>query len=284
MTLTKTSRWLAPALVLLLALAQSASAQQAVWTDAAVQPSRNVGLVRQQAILLSYDGDDAGVFNDTTEFRSRTSFSYGLTKEFAFTASVPLVYRDTNSDLPDFDGDEFGLDDVMIMTKLRLWQNDFGPTDTARFSVMAGASVPVGDSTFSSGSVDPMVGAVYTIIDGRHGFNASARYRINTNAEDIYVSPGTGEHDALFLDSAYLFRFAPTEYTPATSSGAWYAVIEGVYTYETDNSHEFCLAPGIMFEGSRWAFEASVMLPVYQDVQTRPERNFGVTVGLRYLF
>ncbi|MEL7240082.1 MAG: hypothetical protein AAGK78_14590, partial [Planctomycetota bacterium] len=149
--------------------------------------------------------------------------------------------------------------------------------------LLAGTSVPVGREPFTSDSFDPMVGGVYTLIYDRHGFNASARYRFNRDDDRTYVHAGAGDDDAVFLDSAYLWRLAPERYT-ADTTGSWYAVLESSYVYETSGNNELSLAPGLMYEGRTWAFEASVLLPVWQDIDGRPEPEFGATVGLRYFF
>ena len=47
---------------------------------------------------------------------------------------------------------------------------------------------------------------------------------------------------------------------------------------------ELFLAPGIMYEAHGWAVEASVQLPVFKELDYRPETEFTVTVGLRLLF
>ena len=160
---------------------------------------------------------------------------------------------------------------------MALYRNDFGPIDTARFSLAAGAELPTGEDAFSADSVDPIVGAVFSYIKALHGFNADLRYQLTTGGHDDPVLPGEGSADALFGNASYLFRVAPAEFGAATN-GALYAVLEANGIYETNGDREWMLAPGLLYETRHVAFEVSVQLPLWQDLDERPETEFTVTV------
>jgi len=53
---------------------------------------------------------------------------------------------------------------------------------------------------------------------------------------------------------------------------------------EMNGDATWLLAPGIMYEASRLAFELSVQVPLYQDTSLRPEIDYTVTIGFRWLF
>ena len=78
------------------------------------------------------------------------------------------------------------------MLKYRILKEDSGGIDTVRAAIMAGAEVASGDDRdFSSLSFNPHIGAVLTVVRGRHGFNVAVDYLFTT---------GTGAN-----------RFPPTE-------------------------------------------------------------------------
>ena len=92
-----------------------------------------------------------------------------------------------------------------------------------------------------------------------------------------------GEDDALFYNASYLFRLFPDAYS-STSRSATYLLIEANGIYETNGDNEILLAPGIMYETRDMAFEFSVQLPAFQEIENRPKTNFTLTAGIRFFF
>lgn len=263
--------------------ADAALAQQAIHTPAAAQPSTGVLMVRELAQFTRYSSDPTGLDREVNDLVMLTDLAYGVSHDTVLMLRVPVLFRDIDSDVEGVDDSPGGFGDVHAMVKMRIWQNDFGPIDTARLGVVAGLDLPTARAPFGSDSFDPMLGVVYTHIQGRHGFNASARYKINTGGRDDPVRPGDSKADILHYDTAYLYRLAPVEYAIDTL-GAWYAIAELHGMYETNGDHEIFVAPGVMYEGRDWALEASLSLPVVQDLDHRPEAEFTITLGLRFLF
>ncbi len=262
--------------LVLTCLASPAVAQQALFTDAATQPSEGVLLLRQLARVDLFDGAGDDTVTDATY---TASLFYGLSEDVSLSVQVPLRHRSGDG---RFD-DAFGFDDIHLMAKWRPWQNDFGPLDTARFALFGGASVPVGDNAYTSDSLDPMVGGVFTLITGRHGFNAAAQWRFNSGdtGDDLSLRFGNGPFDSGRLDANYVYRLWPAAFTAANSGGGWYAFLEGNLEYETSGDAALFLAPGIMYEGSDIALEAGLRLPVASDVERRPEEELSLAVGVR---
>jgi hypothetical protein len=278
----------------LLSLAAPLGAQEAIQTDAATQPSVGTFVVRQQVRFTSYKNDPALHENIDSEWESRTSLSYGITPNLSITASLPLLLRDRlvgPATPPERETTTFGVGDIPVMLKYRVYRSDTSPVDTIRFSLMGGAELPSFDRPFSSESVDPIIGAVLTTIRGRHGFNQAVQYKFNTGGavhshphdRRYGMAPGDGPADALFYDSAYLFRIAPTEYAVDTFA-ATYAVLELNGVYETNGDNEILLSPGLLYEARTWAGEISFQFPIVQDVDRRPEVRYSIVAGLRFLF
>ncbi len=260
-------------------LSRAALAQQAILTTAPTLPSKGQIITRHLLLVTSFD--DGPVQGEDITFIN--SVSYGLSGSLAAQVDLPYSFRDLEGTTAG-DIDTSGLLDGEVSLKWRVWKNDFGPVDTARLAVVAGTTVPWGAERFSSDSFDPFLGFAYMYIQGRHGLGFSANYLFTTGAaEGPALLPGDSLADLLEMDAAYLFRIAPSEYGEDFAA-SWYAVLELNILYETNGDSEAFLAPGLLYEAPRFAVEATVQLPVAQNLHSRPERGFVVTLGLRLLF
>lgn len=265
-----------------LLLAGSAWAQEATNTPAATQPAVGKLYLREkfQHFRMGHDPSPEG--REIDRFVASTALTYGLARNLSASIDVPLEYEAIEH--PDRSMDrEVGVGDVLLQLKYRPFQLDLNPLDSIRLAVYGGVEVPSGDGDLSSDSFDPLVGAVFTAILGRHGFNQSVSYKFNSGGEEYPTRPGDGPDDALRYDSAYLFRVSPEAYGPDTEA-AVYLTCELNGLYETSGDNEILLGPGVLYEARTFALEAAVGFPVVQDVQERAETELMVTLGFRILF
>ena len=223
--------------------------------------------------------------------------AYGLTPELAVEAKLPLFQQEMSSDETigtgaggaatstpsSFDDHAIGLGDLDLGLKLRVWKADLGPVDTIRLAVLGGVEIPTGTEGFGSSSVDPYLGTALTSIFGRHGFGAAVRWTFTTGSAFDPLFAGDTTADLLRLDASYVFRVYPEEYGELHEA-AWYAVAEVNSYYETNGDWQVLFSPALLIEAPRWALEAGVQIPVYQDVSGRPELRLGFVLGLRLLF
>lgn len=266
---------------LLLALSSSALAQEATNTPAATQPAQGRFYLRQKFQVVSLRRDPSPAAREIDKITSTTSLTYGLDRDKSLTLDLPITHATTTS--AGADTRDLGLDDFSITFKYRPWQHDLGSVDSLRLAFFAGLEFPSGDSGFSSRSLDPFVGGVFTAILGRHGINQALSYKFNDGGERFSTRPGDGPDDAFRYDTAYLFRLDPPEYSPETTA-ATYLTLELNGLYETGGDNEVLLGPGILYEARGYALEATVGFPVITDVRDRPEREVVVTFGFRVLF
>lgn len=271
---------------LALSLAGVAFAQEAPLTPAATLPSPESFVLRASARLWHFDGGSQEVAREGFVTEERLRLALGITKELSVEANLPIYQASLASPLPGqmaFDPDASGLGDLDLTLKLRLWKEDLGPVDTMRVALYAGTELPTSTAGFGSRSFDPVVGLTSTTILGRHGIGTSIGWRFTTEDAHDPLFAGDSLADVLTGNVAYLYRIAPAEYG-AEHVGAWYAVAELMATYETNGDLEVDVAPGLLYEGPRWAFEAGVILPAYRELEHRPTTSFGAYVGLRFLF
>jgi hypothetical protein len=263
--------------------APAAAPQEAIHTDsAAAVPSVGHVSLRQTLTFMTFDDPVEFEERDVQEWRAVTTLEYGLRNDLALSLYVPIVYRE--EDLAFLAEQDLGIDDFTIAAKWRVYRNDFGPIDTSRLSLVAALELPSGMDDFSSDSVDPIVGAVYSYIQGRHGFNADVRWKFTTGGEELPMLPGEGTADALFYNASYLYRLRPAQFGAANSAGAVYGVVELNGAFETNRDHQLLLSPGLLYEARTYAVEASVQIPILQNLDDRPEMDFSITLGVRFLF
>lgn len=262
---------------------ESAQAQEAPNTPAATQPAAGHATFREQFRYIRFrtDADDGNQRID--EFTAWTALSVGLTGQLSLTFEAPLVHRETDDRATGEEDDHTGLADMSLMLKWRFFQKDFGPIDTLRVALLAGAELPSGDDELSSDSVDPELGLIATYIRGRHGFGGALRYKFTTGAQDDPINAGESLADLIRYDASYLYRAAPAQYA-ADTHGSLYVLVELNGLQETNGDGEIFLAPGIMYEARSWAAEFSLGVPVWQRLDERPEADFIIRLGLRLLF
>jgi hypothetical protein len=256
-------------------LCGAVSAQEAINSNAATQPGVGRVTLREQLRWYSADSGLPPGTSRVDELLLQSSVFVGVRHDIALGLELPISLRD--SDRPGDDQD-VDLGDLRFLTKYRFHRADTGPIDTERASVILGLQIPTGDGDslrpgFARHSLDPIVGAVYTRVLGRHGFNASAEGTFASEDEP---------HD-LRYDGAWLYRVAPAEFAAASAS-AWYAVAELNGRYESNGDHEVLFSPGLMYEARMWTFECSLLIPVGQELDHRPEIDFGFVLGMRLLF
>ena len=259
-----------------------ALAQQPVHTPAATQPGRGILMIRELVSSQHYDHDPKGLDRETDDVILTTDLAYGLTGDLVFMLRANYLIRKQNTQNgPDIESDDFS--DLHVMLKRRVWQEDTSPTDTRRLGLALGLDLPTGSAPCGSDSWDPMVGMIYTEVEGRWGFNTAWRWKFNTGGRPNPLRAGDTTADLMMVDLSWLYRLSPKHFTDE-EEGAWYAMLEVNNLYETNGDTELFLAPGIMYETHGWAMEASVQLPIFQKLDYRPETEFTLTVGMRLLF
>jgi hypothetical protein len=268
----------------ILALAPLAAAQEAMYTEAATMPSPGVFVLREQVHFFQFGTNyDAGT-RQTQYVESETGLSYGLARDWAVTFNIPVQFRWTESLSTGNTDYDKGVEDLDLMLKYRFYKDDSGGIDTARAALFGGASFASGDdSDFSSGSINPFIGVVLTIVKGRHGFDFDTSFKWNTGGDPDDNFGGDGPSDAFRYNAAYLYRIDPPLYT-STTKGAWYVTAELNGLYETNGDNEIRFSPGLMYEGRRLALEFMAQLPFIENVRHRAELDFAIGMGVRLTF
>jgi hypothetical protein len=78
----------------------SAFGQEAINTDAALQPSKGALIIRQLFRYREATTDPTPMDRDVREFNFTTTFIYGISAELAAIFKVPVVYREADFPSP----------------------------------------------------------------------------------------------------------------------------------------------------------------------------------------
>lgn len=269
--------------IVIACLSPRAAAQTPIVAPGAMQPSTGTGVVHFMPMYRRAGEDPLTGQQIADEYALLTQVAYGLAKNVSIQFDVPMVYSDIKMGAAAGGGsdDEFGLADSTALLKWRIYQNDSGPAETMRFSLIGGMQIPGnvdGWNWDASDGWDPIIGAVFSTVRGRHGFNADVLWEFYTGDED-----DIGKGDSLRADASYLFRISPAQYSSETT-GALYAVAELNTFYDTNGDTALFFSPGIMYEARSFTIDATVMIPIYQEVDYRAEIDIAVGIGVRISF
>lgn len=259
-------------------MAGVASGQEAMYTAAATMASPHTFILRAQPHYWSYGSNPEGGTSRTDQYVLDTSIQYGLARGWSATLDVPVSHTRESLEGGGTDHRD-GLDQLDLSFKYRFYQNDSGGIDTVRAALIGGVHAAFEDQLH----LDPHLGAVVTVVRGRHGFNQELSFRLTTGGDEANNLGGEGPADAFTHNTSYLYRIAPAAYTSSTV-GAWYVTIEANGLYETNGDYELRWSPGLMYEGRSFAFELMAQFPLYQDVEHRAELDWGIGFGFRFLY
>jgi len=264
-------------------------------TDVAL-PVRKGGFVfRSQARWIRATDDATSLDRDVNVVAVPNVVLYGATPDLSLFAIVPYIYRNVKFTDPSSgkrveEGDK-GIGDSILLARYTVYARDY-PAGTARFALLGGIKLPTGDDDLkpiTTESIDIPLGWVSTITRGfgRHEVDADMVYRINTKAD------GFEKGDELVYDLAYQFRVYPWTLPDVGAPNFLYIVAEanGIFSQKSelngetmDNSggHALFLSPGIQYATRRIILEASIQLPVIQNLNgNQVETDFVLATGFR---
>lgn len=255
----KMRRILLAALGLLL-VAADCLAQEPTYMDAATHPGK--GQLYLRTLLATSEYESNGYKTD--ELSAEVKLAYGISSDFAILTEFEFADLSTAGDK-----DSSGIYASTLKAKYRLFKNDFSPLNTWMASVFAGVTVPGEVGTMDGLDPYPSFAIATTTILNRHGLNGELEWEGRDADPDTYS-----------VNASYLYRLAPPAYTINTR-GAWYLMFESINQFNDQNESRHDIATGILYEARKWAWEASIRIPVEENWQ--PREDYQLTVGFRFL-
>ncbi len=235
-----------------------------------------------------------------------TRVVFGLNEDLTVGLTVPYVNKSLRRTNPSSGQRETlrsdGIGDVPIVGKYRFFQKA-GAGETTEAAAIFGLELPTGRSNVTdggmrlpqplqpgSGSVDAILGGVFTRVDGLWLFNSDLLGKINSEADDYRF----GNTDR--FDVGGQFRLYPTRYESFDQTTVnVVAELNTVYA-EHDTSQgstvvdsgglKVFATPGLqVIVSENVLFEGAVQLPVFLNLHgSQLEENFRLILGLRARF
>ena len=211
-----------------------------------------------------------------THYHQINTFALGINSRLTLMGHLPFH---TTSGSKDYDA-RIRLGDPLVMAKLRILQLDSDTINTTRLSLLIAAELPSTDAEISSNSLDPVVGFGLTTIQGRHGINLACKAKINTGNTPYYEF---SKDDYLETVLGYSWRLTPSTWDDYTHVSTYFFT-EFIHNSDYSSEQSLTVSPGYLIEARDFAIEIALHLPLMDQGSTHNRLDFGMTIGIRYLF
>jgi hypothetical protein len=213
---------------------------------------------------------------------------YGVTPKLTAFATLPLLvhrWRKLGDGRVEKDS---AVGDFRFLGRYTFFADDYAPLSTRRAALLAGMKFPTGGDRFGTPSYDPIFGAVGTWAANRHELDLDALYTVTTKRHDFEAG------DEFRYDLAYRYRLWPERFRGRLLQFNAVLELNGRWTGKTRTDGStvgasggsiIFLSPGAQFIAKRVIVEASVQLPVWQDLNgPQLENDFTAVLSVRIPF
>ena len=270
-----------------------------ITTNTALPVSENELIFRQQIIWTHAGNDPAGLGREFDAVAGVSVFGYGLTSDFTLFGLLPTRHKQLST--PAGTRSSNGIGDARLFARYTVLRQD-QPGQTFRIAPFAGVELPTGRHRKrdalgllppplqpGSGSWDPFAGVVmtYATTDWQLDFNLG--YQFNTQRD------GRRNADIARADISFQYRLWPMQITGSTNAFV-FGVLEanlvhadklqlnGISNPNSGGTTLF-LSPGLQYAAKTFIAEASVQLPVLQDLNgTALEKTVIARASMRFNF
>lgn len=256
--------------------------------------SKGLLVYRTQLRWLRATGDPTQADRDINVLAIPNIFLYGVTEKLAVFGILPYIFRNvefTNPEGKRVDKDDNGIGDARILGRYSFYEKDY-VGGTTRFALLGGIKLPIGDDDLepiTTDSIDFSLGGVSSVVwdFARHEVDVDILYNINTEAG------GFEKGDTLNYDLAYALRVYPWTLPEVGFPNFLNLVVEANGTFsrkserkgktiDDSGGNTIFLSPGLQFITKNMVFEASIQLPIIQDLNgNQVETDFVLIGGIR---
>ena len=275
------------ACVLVLALPAGAWAQ-GINTDVALPVAAGQGIWRSQLRFERASGDPSPADRDVRMWTAPQTLLVGITPRLTALATLPvLAQRRTRSDSNTL-GSDPAAGDLTLLGRYTLWQDDYAPLATRRAAILAGVKFPTGPDRFGTATFDPILGGVATWAADRHEIDVDGLYSVSTRRN------GFRQGGRLRFDLAYRYRLWPRRFGARLLQLNGLLEVNGQWSDRNQKDGRriadsggrvLFLAPGVQLAAKDWILEASLQVPIEQDLRgSRVEQDLVAVLGVRVPF
>ncbi len=261
---------------------------QGINTNVALPVAEGEGISRTQ-LQWSRAADDPGPLDRKVRtVVAPQTLVLGLTSGLSLFATVPVLLHRKADTPPGRRHTDPAFGDVTLLARQMLYVDNYAPLSTRRVALLAGVELPTGADRFGNETFNPIVGAVGTWAANRHELDADGLYTLGTRRH------GRETGDRTRYDIAYRYRLWPDRFGARLLqlngvlelNGAWSARsrLHGRTVRDSGGSRLF-LSPGVQLVALRWILEASLQIPVAQNLRGQQvETDFVTVLSIRIPF
>ena len=273
--------------LLLLAVPVVAGAQ-GINTNVALPVSQGEGIWRSQLRATVATDDPSPMDREVHAYVLPQTLVYGVTPRFTTFLTLPILAHrrveaaSTRNEI----GPEIG--DLRLLGRYTFFVDDYAPLSTRRAALLAGMKFPTGTGPVGTPSFDPIFGVVGTWAANRHELDVDALYTVTTERHDFEAG------DRFRYDVAYRYRLWPRRFGKRLLQLNGLLELNGFWTGRTrvdgstlrnSGGNVLFLSPGVQIAMKRLILEASVQVPVLQDLNgPQLETDFVGVLSVRVPF
>ncbi len=274
--------------VTMAALVPATAFAQGINTNVALPVAKGAGIWRSQVRYVQATDDPTPQDREVRAILTPQTLVLGFTPRLTAFATLPVLVHRSRDEAGRSAQHDSALGDLRLLGRYTFFADDYAPLATRRVAVLGGVKFPTGDNHFGTPSFDPILGAVGTWAHDRHEIDLDVLYRIGTERHDFETG------DTLRYDLAYRYRLWPRRFAGRLLqvngllelNGTRQAKSrdEGDRLSDTGGSLLF-LSPGFQIISTRWIVEASVQIPVHQEMNGSQVKTDVIAVlGVRVPF
>ena len=255
---------------LLALLSPAVAAAQGINTDVALPVAKGEGIWRSQLRYLRASDDPAGLGRELDSLVAPQTLVYGITPQLTAFATVPiLAHRRFDAGLGGVRTDS-AIGDLRLLGRFMLFIDDYAPLSTRRVALLGGMKFPTGADRFGTPSYDPILGLVGTWAFDRHEVDVDVLYTITTRRHGFEAG------DRFRYDLAYRYRLWPAHFGTRLAQLNGILELNGRWSGRTQadgrllgatGGNVVFLSPGVQLALKNLVLEASIQVPVVQDLR-----------------
>jgi len=261
---------------------------QGINTNVALAVAEGEGIWRSQLRWTRATDDPSPLDREADLLVAPQILLYGITSRLTAFGILPiLAHREIEAGGRTVVRDE-AVGDFTLLGRYTFYRDDYAPLSTRRLALLGGVKLPSGADRFGTPSFDPILGLVGTWAADRHELDADLLFTATTERQGVETG------DRLRYDLAYRYRLWPERFRGrlvqlnglVELNGSWTSVtrVDGRTLGDT-GGNELFVSPGLQLVTSRFVVEASLQLPVVQDLRgPQLETDFVGVVGVRIPF
>jgi hypothetical protein len=261
---------------------------QGINTNAALPVAKGEVIWRSQLRATVATDDPSPMGRELRTLVQPQTLAIGITPRLTLFATLPVLARRRTEMGGSSRRAAPALGDAVLLARYMLFIDDYGPLSTRRVALLGGLKLPTGADRFGTPSYDPIIGAVGTWAANRHELDVDVLYRLTTERQNFEAG------DSLRYDLAYRYRLWPKKFGRGLLqlngvlelNGSWEdRASRNGDTIRASGGHILFLAPGVQLASNRWILEASLQLPVVQDLHgSQVETDFVGVLSVRIPF